>query len=280
MSIEDTIKQALKEQGIDASEAIAKASDDAPVEATTPVEVSDHADREFSDFEREQMAKGWNPDGVKSAEEYSRTEPLYEEIKSRGKQLKQMQKAIDALTAHMSKQEKIAYDKALNTLRQERHEAIARGDIRDVERIEAETQQLLTPPPVAIPEAEVFKEKYEHIFNSANYEEMEIVKFLHERDSELMARGLSPAEHMKTLEQHMLKKFPSYFGQKEVVSRNETGYVETGNSSNVVKKSSKSRFSLHDLSVEQKQVARDFEKFGIMKVDEYIKQLVELGELK
>lgn len=276
MSIEDTIKQTLKEQGIDASEAIEKAHEqEAPA-----VDDSHHSDRDFSEFEREQMAKGWNPDGVKSAEEYSRTEPLYEEIKSRGKQLKQMQKAIDALTQHMSKQEKIAYDKALHTLRQERHEAIARGDIRDVERIEAETQQLLTPPPVAIPEAEAFKEKYENIFNSANYEEMEIVKFLQERDVELMSRNLAPAEHMKTLEQHMLKKFPSYFGQKEVVNRNDTSSVETGNSSNVVKKSSRSRFSLHDLNNEQKQVARDFEKFGIMKVDEYIKQLVELGELK
>ena len=273
MSIEDSIKESLAAEGIDASEALEKAHE------VTEVSHTDTS-REYTEFEQEQMAKGWKPDGVKSAEEYARTEPLYEEIKARGKQLKQMQKAIESLTEHMTKQEKLAYEKALETLRQEKNDAIYRGDVQAVAQIEQEQHRLTTPPPVRVPEADAFTEKYEKLFKSSGFEEMEIVKFIEQRDIDLMARKLSPAEHMAMLEDHMLKKFPHYFGgSKETVDRASHG-VETGQGSNVARKSTRTKYTFNDLSPEQRQVARDFEKFGIMKVDDYIKQLVELKELK
>lgn len=280
MSIEDEIKSALAAEGIDASDAVNKAQ-----ETETQAKESTHSEeKQYTSFEQEQIEKGWNPEGVKSAEEWSRSEPLYEEIKARGKEIKRMQKALDALTEHMTKQEKIAYDKALKTLSQEKEDAILRGDVKAVQQIEQQHIELTTPKEIKkIPEADEFTERYEHILNSANFEEMEIAAFVYSRDKELMDRKLSPAEHMKTLESHMLKKFPSYFNkgkEEEVVDRARSRTVETGEGSNVSRVSGKKKFNFHDLSPEQKQVARDFEKFGVMKIDKYIEQLIELKELQ
>lgn len=269
MSIEDEIRTELKAQGITEE----KEQHDEIVEEP----VSQSA-RDYTEFEKEQMEKGWNPDGVKSAEEYARTEPLYEEIKARGKQLKQMQKAIDSLTEHMTKQEKLAYNRALETLRREREDAILRGDLQTVTQIENE-QTRLTTVPESIPEADAFTEKYGHIFQSPGFEEMEIAEFVKQRDIDLMSRKLSPKDHMKTLEDHMVKRFPNYFNKKEVVSRSYSS-VEMGDGDNVARKSSSRKFSFNDLSYEQKKVAQDFKSRGIMTVEKYIKDLVDLGELK
>jgi len=285
MSVEDEVKKNLENMGIDATKAVEKLGDTEKVEIDETIETPEEAtEGEYTEFEKEQMEKGWNPDGPKSAEEYSRSQPLYDEIKARGKQIKQMQKTLDSLTEHMSKQEKLAYEKALETLRQEKEEAIQRGDVHGVMDVEQRQNNMLAEAKEqkqeVIPEAEAFAEKYEHIFKSADFDEVEITKFVMERDSELMAKNLSPKQHMELLESHMLKKFPNYFGNgKETVTRGNQS-VESGNGSNVVGKSSKSKYTFHDLNPEQRRVARDFEKYGIMKVGAYIKQLVELGDLK
>lgn len=272
--IEQQIKDALAAEGINADEAMDKATE----KDETPV-TKDHGDREFTELEQEQLAKGWDPDGVKSAEEFARAEPLYEKIKAQSKELKQTKRAVDELKALMQKQEKLAYQKALDTLRQEKDEAILRGDLSTVREIEKQQQEMdNAPQPVAAPVAD-FLERYGDLFKSTDYEEMKIVEFVTRRDSELMRRKLPPEEHVKLVEEHMMKEFPNYFGAgKETVGRAQG--VEAGLGSNVAgKPSAIKKHTFHSLSDEQKKVARDFEKLGIMKTDEYIKSLVDLGEL-
>jgi hypothetical protein len=63
----------------------------------------------LTDFEKEQQAKGWNPEGEKSAEEWLRAQPLYDEIKKRGKEIKQLQRTVDNMKSVMEKQTKLAY---------------------------------------------------------------------------------------------------------------------------------------------------------------------------
>ena len=57
----------------------------------------------LTEFEQEQHAKGWNPGGPKSAEEWARSEPLYEEIKRRGKENKQLQRTLESLKDMLDK---------------------------------------------------------------------------------------------------------------------------------------------------------------------------------
>lgn len=108
---------------------------------------------------------------------------------------------------------------------------------------------------------------------------MEIAEFVKQRDIDLMSRKLSPKDHMQALEEHMVKRFPNYFNKKEVVSRDNSS-VEIGDGDNVARKSSNRKYSFNDLSYEQKKVAQDFKSRGIMTVEKYIKDLVDLGELK
>ena len=242
---------------------------------TKDVEV-DVKTSEYTEFEQEQMKLGWKPDGEKSAEEWSRSKPLYDEIKNRGKQLAQMQKAIDQLTEHMKKTEDAAYKKALAKLNKEKQEAIERGDVEGVMEVEKkfnETQKALeqqAPPP----EVEQFWNKYEKLFSSADYEEMEIAAFIRQRDNELAVRNMSPGDHMKVLEEHMLKKFPNYFNAgKEVIDRDDSGVESIDNSR---KMNRKGKLTFKDLTDSEKEVARNFEKCGIMKIEDYISEVQKL----
>lgn len=282
MSIEDDIKNALAAEGIDATEAISKIQESKPSQEQKTNEIKEEvsSEQEFTDFEKEQIADGWNPKGPKSAEEWAKDGPVYKELHKRNQEVKKMQKALDALTEHAAKAEKIAYEKAIETLRQEKEQAIRHGDVKAVNDIEAQYEQL-TKPVERVPEADAFTEKYEHILKSSNFEEMEIAAFILNRDKELMVKGLSPAEHMKTLEDHMLKKFSNYFNVgRKVVDRSSRTEVEMGEGSNVARVSTgKKKYSINDLSDTQKKVWGDMKRYSKMSIDDYISDLVKFGDL-
>lgn len=232
---------------------------------------------ELSEFETEQAAKGWDPAGEKSAEEWHRAAPLYNELKERGKEIKQLRRTVDELKVHMKKQDQIAYDRALAELTTQRTQAIRSGDVDLVDKIDSAKQSLdqQSSSLPDIPEAVIeFKEKYGEILEGASYEHMQMAEFIRKRDSELYKKHLDPAAHMKMLEEHMLKEFPEYFGHSP---RNA---VETGYEDNVSRPNSRKKAVFNDLNSTQKQIARDFERMGVMKTDEYIKQLLEAGEIK
>src|SRR5665213_2934376 len=96
----------------------------------------------LSEHEQAMKDKGWSPGGPLTAKECERAQPLYDEIKARGKQVKQLQKTVDRMNAMMEKQEQEAYDKALATLRQEKANAIQAGDVKRVEAVEAQQAKM------------------------------------------------------------------------------------------------------------------------------------------
>ncbi len=69
-----------------------------PVEAKEEVQLQsepeEEAPKEPNSIEEEAQAKGWKEDGEKSAEEFLRAEPLYDELKERGKKLNKQEKEI------------------------------------------------------------------------------------------------------------------------------------------------------------------------------------------
>lgn len=263
-----TITAELEQQGIKSEQPVEEASEAAPAES----------ERTYTDFEKEQMEKGWNPNGPKSAEEWERHEGLYAEIKKRGKQIKTLSRTIDELREHMTKQEQRAYERALAELTREKHKASRAGDFELVEALEKEQQNLkpvemVAPLPPAVSD---FLERNATWLNGVSYEEMQMSEWTKKRDVELAQKGLDPDKHMALLEEHVHKQFPDYFGHKEA----RPGLaVESGRSdaSSTTKSTPKKTF--HDLNDTQKQICRDFERMGVMTKDQYISQLVELGEL-
>lgn len=263
--IEKTIAAELEQQGI---------KSEPTQEIAAPSE-----EKQYTEFEREQMSKGWNPDGPKSAEEWDRHEHLYTEIKKRGKQIKTLHRTVEELREHMQKQEQRAYERALAELTREKHKATRDGDYALVEALEKEQQSLKPVEMVQQLPASVieFQEKHAKWLNGVSYEEMEMANWTLKRDQELAKKNLDPDQHMALLEEHLFKQFPDYFGHKEA---KKTIAVESGRSDAASAPRSTHKKSFNDLNETQKKICRDFERMGVMTKDQYVSQLVELGELK
>lgn len=232
----------------------------------------------LTDFEKEQQAKGWNPEGEKSAEEWLRAQPLYDEIKKRGKEIKQLQRTVDNMKSVMEKQTKLAYEQAIKDLEAKQTEAYARGDTNAANQLQEQIETAQEPVlEQELPqEAYDFAERNASWMNGTSYEEMKIAKFARERDSELALKKLDPVTHIETLEEHIRKEFPDYFG---IQVKPSSQAVESGTGTGFVNKSKKN-YTMNDLNQEQKQCAYDFERTGVMPKEAYIKLLADSGELK
>jgi len=183
----------------------------------------------------------------------------------------------------MQKQEQIAYEKALKDLESQRNNAIRSGDINLVQEIDKSKESLATQfndiPFLDDKEPEAvhdFKERHSSWMNGTSYEEMNMQQWLLQRDNALASKNLPPEEHMRVLEEHLYKQFPDFFKRN---NQEPDQYVESGSYDVDTSKQVNKKVGFRDLSQSQKQIAKDFERMGVMSVDEYIKQLSALGEL-
>jgi hypothetical protein len=254
---------------------------DVAIETEVPVETHEH-----TDFEKEQIANGWNPNGEKTAEEWASNTGFVEKIKKQSKQLKNLHKTIDHLKAFMEKQEKAAYDRAVAELKTQREHAVQNEDRKEIERIDREAQAIRPPSS----EAQEFHSRNADWLTSPKPLEMKMTAFARQRDAELMQYQLSPADHMRVLEEHVRAEFPQYFENREkevddeeddepVVKKAPTvASSKGGNVAGAV--TGKKKFTYHDLSPAQKEVANKFKHANIMSIEQYIAACVKNGDLK
>lgn len=240
--------------------------------------------REFSGVEQLAQAHGWNPKGEKSAEEWIAV--ALDSHPKRGKELKELKKMVNDLVDLNKKQRKAGYDQALAELQQARNEAIVRGDVQSVntldQQIQAQQQeaQELASPEVH-PALLAFDDKHKDWINdSVSLKAHEMRNFIHQRAGELANSGMDPSEWVPILEKNLEEKFTDYFNPKQSNKVKMYPSVDRDESSGTAKSKSKAKFTFNDLSSDQKKIARQFERRGVMKTDEYIKQLIEIGELK
>jgi uncharacterized phage infection (PIP) family protein YhgE len=235
-------------------------------------------ERELTDFEKEQQALGWRPDGEKSAKEWAAAYPVYNALKDKNKEIKQLKQTLDELKAFMDQQKQQAYNAALDQINRDRAQAISKGDHAAVDALDKQRQQIPVAAP-QLPQAVYdFKEKNKEWLEGVGYQHMEMAAFAKKQDEELFKRQLPPERHFEILQEHMEAKFPDYFkkGQSE-----ERQYQSVeGNSSAGVAIKSKMRYTFHDLTDEQKTVAKHFERNKVMTVDKYISELVAMGEIR
>ncbi len=226
---------------------------------------------------------GWNPDGKKSAEEYiefalekfpKRGEALTlqnKKLESKDGELSEMKAMLSELASHMDKQKDLAYKQALKDIDSRKKQAIAEGDMRQVDELEAE-EKSLKPLPKAI---EDFKRRNAEWIDSPKYEHRQMYAWLMQEDQNLGRFNLDPAQHAEELEAGLHRQFPDYFGAP--LSKMQAVDSDSGSG---VAKTNKKTFTFDDLTETQKNVATYLDKSGIKKKSEYIKQLVENGDLK
>lgn len=245
----------------------------------------------LSDDPIEKMAVdyGWDPNGKRSAEEYikyaldkfpERGEALSKQarkIEDKDSELSKMKVILNELSSHMKKQKNMEEQNRLNAIEEYRNQAIQNGDVQLVKELDQQKLQVHVPEPV-----QDFMSRHNEWFNGMEYEHLEMREWVDRQDKILGQRGLAPAEHIKILEANLHKKFPNYFNKsnEEVEVINRTDTVDSLHNSNVVGKSNRKKsYAFEDLSKEQKEAAKYLEKQG-MSVSDYIKQLVEFGDLQ
>lgn len=226
---------------------------------------------------------GWKADGEKSANEFVKL--ALEKFPDQSKKIKQLFRTVEELKDHMSKSEARAYEKAKAELDAQRKQAIYDGDVARVEALDKAREELApslsTGEPTQHQAITEFEERNSSWLNGTSYEELKMQQWVEAHGAILGRKKLPVDEHMALLEEHVKKEFPSYFDNQE--DDTEVSSPVSYSRENVTQKSTKAKGkppTFNDLTAEQKQIARDFEKMGVMSVENYIKDLVKHGELK
>jgi len=249
---------------------------------------------QLNEVEQEAYKEGWRPEtefaGEKSkwipADEFMRRKPLFakiDELKTENfhtrKEMQEVKSALKAFTEHHKKVEQVAYDRALKNLQAQRREAFSDHDLDRVMELEekmeevkaekAEFEQTISQQ--TAPQAQPTPEYLDWVKSNQWY--------LTESDMHDAADGIAYAYVRKnpnlTAEQvytyvtdKIQKAYPEKFS-----SVRKPSPVDSGGSQNRTPAKGFRR-----LTAEEDQVAKTWERLGVMTRDEYIAELKKTEE--
>lgn len=244
-----------------------------------------------NDLEKLAASYGWRQDGKRSAEDYvkfalQKLPEANKRLESKDNELFKLSSMVEELTAHMQKQKEVAYQQAIKDLNQQRTQAIQAGDVKLVDEIEKQKQELQPAGKsenqqngALHPAILSFEEKNAEWLNDDSLDALEMQDWMEHHAERLAKKFKLPIEdHMKRLEEDVRKKFSSYFESKAEPG-NHSAQVESGSDGSTFKSGAKT-FTFNDLSPTQKEVAKYLKDTGRMDYKKYIAQLVEFGDLK
>lgn len=264
-----------------------EAKAEAVKETVEKVEKTESPKEEHQESEVEAKARemGWNPDkeGVDpgkwiGAEEYIARAPLFEKNRKLSRKVKELESSVNALKGHYSKIESIAYEKALQALKEQKIKAMDDFDHKKVAELDDEIVDLKSrttkPEPVKKnePLPEFLEWKETNPWYDTDPELKEYADFVGVR---LAAKddGIEPEDLYKQVEKKVRDRYPEKFRNK---NKTQQSPVE-----GVTKTQSKPGRPTWSSLPEQFQRAGDkFVRNGIMTRDQYIDDLVKMGEIK
>lgn len=235
---------------------------------------------EVDSYEEQATALGWNKNyegpGKVDAKEFVLRAPLFEKIKHQSKKLKDQEKALHDLSAHVQKVGEVAYKKAIADLKKERREAIEEADPVRVEALDEQIREVEKAAPSAEATPQVDPAIGDWLSKDENkwFHSDKVMKiFAMAAHEQILAENttMSTEESLKEVTKLVKKAFPEKF---ENPARKSAPVVETGSTDSG---GGKKVFTFRDLSDEQKQIAHRFERQGIMTKDAYVKQLADSG---
>ena len=242
-------------------------------------------EEDTSRVEKEALQKGWKADGPKSAEEFLRAEPLYDELKQRGKDIKELKETVSEMKTLMAQQREAGYEQALGDLERLKADAIRAGDVDTVSGLDDQIKTYETElgnipgepvTPNEMPEVKSFYNQNKFWIEDTSHAAQQIREFAQKRDLELVPFKLAAQKHLDIIQQDIEKQFPDTF---KSTSDTPKAVVESDKTDTVRIVSKKGKLSFADLSPEQKKCARHFEKNGVMSVEKYIDELKNVGEI-
>jgi len=265
-AVKKNIEETLEKQGI--TDAISKE------EKQEAKEESKQEEKILDPVQKLAAEHGWDPEGSKSAEEFVKYG--LDQLAPRGRELRDIKRTVNELKDHMKKVEEKTRTETIAELTQQRYDAISVGDATEVDRLDQEIQNAQQPEAASmeIPEVAEFQKKHEKWLKDDSDEAVLMKKAMLEADEYLARMNLEPSKHLALVEKELQMKFPHMFDQEEATIPSA---VESDSAR--VKSNFKKTYNFNDLNADQKSICKDFEKLGVMSKEEYIDQLVKLGEL-
>jgi hypothetical protein len=183
------------------------------------------ADRQPDAIEQRALEMGWRPkeefDGDEAdfidAKEFVRRKPLFDKIEHQSKEIKNVRKALEAMSQHYTKVQEAEYKRALAQLEAKRAEAVsdADGDAfkqidTEIKRVEKEAASIKVAQVEEVPE--VPQEFQNWTSRNKWYEDVSYMRaFADDLGVKLHKQGLSPKEVLVKVEQAVKAEFPNKF---------------------------------------------------------------------
>lgn len=231
-------------------------------------------------------AAGWrpleefqgDPEEWVDAKEFIKRAPLYEKNRNLKRKVSDLEKTIHEVKGHIGKVSEAAYARAVADLTAKRDEAIDNGDREQVREIDKEIKAAEALKPDADANVPPAIKAWEEDNGDWFYKDAEITDFgLSYAQSYLNRHPGQFEEAMEAMEKAIKKGFPEKFekvNEKANPARKTPPAVESGHSPGV-----KHAPGASDLNDEQKKVMKSFVRMGVMSEADYIKDLVDSGQL-
>lgn len=250
-----------------------------------PNEVNQEAEAKAK-VESKAIEMGWNPDkeGVDpgkwiGAEEYIARAPLFEKNRKLSRKVKELESSVNALKGHYSKIEGIAYEKALQTLKEQKIKAMEEFDHKKVAELDEEIVDMKSKSPMQerqgkdippLPEFLEWKETNEWYDKDEDLKEYaDFVGVRHAAKNE----GIEPEDLYKFVEKKVRERFPEKFSNKNKTQQSLVAEVSKA-------QSKPGRPTWGSLPEHFQRAGDKFVRNGIMTRDQYIDDLIKLGEVK
>ena len=204
---------------------------------------SDNTTPEVPEIEKRALEMGWRPreefngsdDDFIDAKEFVRRKPLFDKIEHSSKEIKELRKAFTALTEHYTKVKENEYNRALQSLKAARKEALSNGDgdrfdvideeIKRVEQEAADVKQVQEVPkePELHPTFVSWQNR-----NPWYNTERHMRVFADDYGRNLAAQGMAPEQVLAAVETAVKKEFPTKFRN---ANKDSAPDVDTGSPS-------------------------------------------------
>ncbi len=199
------------------------------------------------------------------------------ELQARDEAIAKMQQMINDLSEKASKQQKAEQDRMLNDIEKQRRQAVANGDYDAVVSLDRQKEQVLGIAPALDPVYADFL-KRNPWWSGTSALEIKMRAAANQYDNVISNQKLTPAQGTALLEECIRNDFPEYFNKTD---RKETKVAAVeGNVNAGIVKNSKKRYTLDNLDKEAKHIAKEFERLGKVKPDDYVQELVKAGLIK
>lgn len=250
-------------------------------EAPQPTEVELQAlelgwkPKEEFEAEEKNQGKKWRP-----ADEFMERKSFFDKIEGQNHKIKTLEKGIQALSQHYTNVEKASFQRALETLKAERKEALENQDLVKAEEIRDEMDELKTkiaqPTAPVIPQGpppELIAWKQQNTWYQSDDR---MTRYADRIGKDLFEQGLSPAEILKEITKEVRETFPEKFrAMNRNPNKDEAPEVVPSG-----KKGGSGVGSGYRLPANYEKILNDMIRSGApITREQYIKDLKAMGEI-